>query len=94
MIEKRLTDSGKCIKKQMLTKEGISQVLYLGTIEGPKWEHEVLKEWESGRSVLDIKVYGRAVIPGKVKIEGIFLRYPFSSKSWSVLLYPLNKVLL
>lgn len=24
-------------RKEMLTREGISQVLYLGTTEGPKW---------------------------------------------------------
>jgi len=60
-------------RMQMLTKQGVSQVLYLGTTEGPKWEHDGLKEWESGRSDLDIKVYGDGIIPGRVKIEGVLL---------------------
>ena len=60
-------------KNEMLTAEGISQVVYLGTTEGPKWVQGQLREWESGSSDLDIKVYGHGVIPGRVKVEGVLL---------------------
>jgi hypothetical protein len=69
----KVTRFREMYKTQMLTREGVSQVLYLGTTEGPRWEREVLKEWESGRSDLDIKVYGDGIIPGRVKIEGVLL---------------------
>lgn len=60
-------------QKEMLRRRGISQVVYLGTTEGPKREAGKLKEWEAGKSDLDIKVYGQGIIPGATKIEGVLL---------------------
>ncbi len=60
-------------KNEILTLPGVSEVLYLGTTKGPKWEKGELREWVSGRSDLDIMVYGDGIISGGVKIEGVLL---------------------
>jgi len=69
----RISRFRETYSREMLMKEGVSKVVYLGTTDGPKWEHEVLKEWESGKSDLDIKVYSNGIIPGRVKIDGVLL---------------------
>lgn len=57
----------------MLAREGMCQVLYLGTTRELKWQDGQLRVWEAGRADLGIKVCGHGVIPGEVKIDGVLL---------------------